>query len=154
MAMAVVQDMGSGLLELDQRAAEILRVQEQDRLAVGADLRFAVAEDARALVLEPVAGGADVVDLVADVMDAAVRIALEELRDRRALPEWRQQLDLRVGQDHEHGGDAVIGLPHGGRYLGAQAVAINGGRLGEIADRDGDVIEAADHEDSAVSSER
>ena len=38
----------SGLLELDQRAAEVLGVEEQDRPVVGADLGRAVAENARA----------------------------------------------------------------------------------------------------------
>src|SRR5712675_1628968 len=66
------------LLDLDQRAAKVLRVQEQHRLTVGADLRIAVAEDARAFRLELVARGQNIVDLVADVVDAAVRIALEE----------------------------------------------------------------------------
>ena len=69
----------SGLLELDQRAAEILRVQEQHRLAVGADLRLAATEHARA-ARQPVARGLDVVDLVADVVDAAVG-----LRSRKAI---------------------------------------------------------------------
>jgi hypothetical protein len=55
----------SCLLNLDQRAGEILRVEEQDRLAMGADFRGPVAEDARALGLESVAGGDDVRDLVA-----------------------------------------------------------------------------------------
>ncbi len=74
----------SDLLEFDQGAGEILGMQEQHRLAMGADLGFAVAEHARAFRLEAVAGSADVVDLVADVVDAAVRIALQELGDRRA----------------------------------------------------------------------
>src|SRR5664280_1046259 len=71
------------LLEFDQSAAKILRMQEQHRLAVGADLRLAVAEHARALRLQGVAGGADIGHLVADVVDAAVGIALEELGDWR-----------------------------------------------------------------------
>ena len=37
----------SGLLELDQGAAEVLGMEEQHGLAVGADLGFAIAEDAR-----------------------------------------------------------------------------------------------------------
>ena len=40
--------MASCLLELDQRAAEILGMQEQHRLAVRADLRLAFAKHARA----------------------------------------------------------------------------------------------------------
>ena len=71
------------MLEFHQRAAEILRVQEQHRLAVGADLRLTVAQHARPLRLQGVAGGADIGHLVADVVDAAVGIALEELGDWR-----------------------------------------------------------------------
>jgi hypothetical protein len=58
-------------------------VEKQHALAVGADLGLAVAEHARAVGLEPVAHRDDVVDLVADVVDAAVGIAVEEFRDRR-----------------------------------------------------------------------
>ena len=67
--------MRSRLLKFDQRAAEILRMQKQHRLAMRADLRLAVAEHARALRLQGVAGGADVGHLVADVVDAAVGIS-------------------------------------------------------------------------------
>src|ERR1700733_9460783 len=61
MAMAVVTGM-STLFQLDQRAGKILRMQEQDGLAMGADLRLAVAEDPRAGLLQRIAGGADVVN--------------------------------------------------------------------------------------------
>ena len=50
-------------------------MQEQHRLAMRADLRLAGAEHPCALRLQPVAGGEDVVHLVADVMDAALREA-------------------------------------------------------------------------------
>ena len=60
-------------------------MKEQHGLAVGADLGLAVAEHPRALRLEPVARRDDVVDLVADMVDAAVGVALEELGDRRSL---------------------------------------------------------------------
>src|SRR3954466_16165047 len=46
-------------------------------------------------------GGGDVVDLVADVVDAALRAALEEARDRRALAEGLEELDLGVRQRDE-----------------------------------------------------
>jgi hypothetical protein len=42
------------LLDFDQRADKILRMQEEHRLAVRADFRLAVAEHARALRFEPV----------------------------------------------------------------------------------------------------
>src|SRR6185369_811258 len=80
-------DHRSGLLKLDQSAAEILRMQEQHRLAVRAYLRLAVAEDARTVALERVARGFDVGYLVADMMDAAVRIFVEEFGDGRILAE-------------------------------------------------------------------
>src|SRR5262245_3963890 len=78
-------------------------------------------------------------------MDAAVRVALQELGDRRALPERLQELDLGVGQRDEHRGDAVVGLRHRGRHLGAERRAIDVGGLADIAHRDGDVIETSDH---------
>src|SRR5271154_3982723 len=56
----------SHLLDLDQRAGEVFRVEEQDRLAVGADFRVPVAEHARALGLELVAGGDDIRDLITE----------------------------------------------------------------------------------------
>ena len=66
-------------------------MQEQHRLAVRPDLRVAVAQDPGALGLQLVAGGEDIVDLEADVMNAAVRVALQELRNRRGLAERLQE---------------------------------------------------------------
>src|SRR5689334_680994 len=60
----------SCLFQLDQRAEEVLGVQEQHRLAMGADLRLAIAQHARAFGLQVVARGDDIVDLVADMVDA------------------------------------------------------------------------------------
>ena len=60
--------------------------------------------------LQAVAGGQDVVDLVADVMDAARRVLVEEALDRRGLAEHAQQLDLGVRQLDEHRLHAVLGL--------------------------------------------
>src|SRR5262245_14122767 len=91
----------SGLLEFDQSAAKILGMEKQYRLAVRAGLRRAVAEHPGALSLEPVACRQDVVDLVAQMVDAAVRIALEEFRDRRFRSERLEQLDLGVRQRDE-----------------------------------------------------
>src|SRR5262245_58358036 len=86
------------LFELGQRAEKILGVEEQHRLAVRADLRVAVAENAGTLRLELVARGDDVVDLVADVMDAAVAVLLQELGDRRVVAQRLQEFDLGVRQ--------------------------------------------------------
>ena len=45
--------------------------------------------------LEVLDGGVDVVDLDADVVDAARRVLLEEAGDGRLVPERVQQLDLK-----------------------------------------------------------
>src|SRR5262245_1232251 len=121
----------SSLLDLDQRAAEVLGVQEQYGLAVGADLRLAVAEHPSTLRLELVPGGDDVVDLVADVVDSTVRISLEELRDRRRLSERLEELDLGVGQHDEDRRHAVLGLRHRVRNLRTERLAIDIGGLGD-----------------------
>ena len=86
------------LFQLDQRAVEILRVEEQHRLAMRADLGIAVAEHAGASRHQPVAGGDDVVDLIADMMHAAVGVALQKRGDGRAGAKWLQQFDLGVRQ--------------------------------------------------------
>src|ERR1044072_7899842 len=77
----------SDLFELDQRARESLGMQEQHGLVVGADLGLAVAQHARALRLELVAGGVEGLDLVADVVAAAVGIARQEIGNGRFLAE-------------------------------------------------------------------
>src|SRR5438128_379933 len=92
----------SCLFQLDQRAAEVLRVQKQNGLAMSACFRFAVAEYTRALRLERIAGGADVRHFVADMVDAAVGILLQKFRNWRTLAQRLQQLDLRIGQRDEY----------------------------------------------------
>src|SRR5262249_654433 len=92
-------------------------MEKEHRLAVGAELRLAVAEYARALPSEAVARRDDVVDLVADVVDAALGVALQELGDRGILAEGLEQLDLGIRQRDEDRGDAVrrlrLGSPDG-----------------------------------------
>ena len=88
----------SGLFELDQRAGKVLRMQEQHRLAVRADLRLAIAQHPGAGRFERIARGANILDFVADMVDAAVRIAVEEFGDRRGVPERLEQFDLGVGR--------------------------------------------------------
>ena len=92
-----------------------------------------------------VAGGADVLDLEAHVVDAAGRVLGEEARDRGTFAQRMQKLDLGVRQVDEDDGDAVIGFFLGRVDLGAERVAILGGGGREVRDGDGDVIEATDH---------
>src|SRR5580704_5526265 len=143
--MVVQATCASGLFEFDQSAAEILRVQEQHRLAMGSDFGLAVAEDARALPFQAVARRDDVVDLIADMVDAAVGIALEKFRNRRPLTEWFQKLDLCIGKCNEHRGHAVIRLRYRGRDLSSERIAVDMRRLADIAHGDGDVVEPSDH---------
>ena len=53
-------------------------MQKQHRLAVGADLRHAVAEHPRALLDQGVARRDDIGHVITNVVDAAVGIALEK----------------------------------------------------------------------------
>ena len=131
---------------------KILGMQEQHRLAVRADLRVAVAKHARALRLQLVAGGDDVIDLVADVMNAAVGILFDELGDRRILAERLEKFDLGVGQLDKHDRHAMLGLRQRLRHLGAQRIAVDGRRLGEVLDRNRNMIEASDHSSVSVIS--
>src|SRR5882724_8182090 len=86
----------SRLLDLDQGSAEILGMQEQHWLAVGADLGLAVPQHARAALTQTIARRSDVAHLVADVVNAALRSAREKIGNWRALAERGDQLDLGV----------------------------------------------------------
>ncbi len=66
-----------------------------------ADLRLAVAQNAGAARLQPIAGREDVVDLVAQMMNGAARIFGDEAGDRRIFAERLEQFDLGVGQFDE-----------------------------------------------------
>ena len=59
---------------------EVLRMEEEHRVAVSAGPRLAVAQHAKPVTLQAVARGADVSDPVTEVVDAARRMAREEPR--------------------------------------------------------------------------
>ncbi len=120
-------------------------MQEQHRLAVGADLRLALAEHARALRHEPVARFPDVGHLVAEMVDAAIGVALEEGGDRRLVAEHAEQLDLGVGQLDEDRGHAMLGLVDLIGDLGAERVAVDRGRRLQVRHGNGNVIQTPDH---------
>jgi 2,3-bisphosphoglycerate-independent phosphoglycerate mutase len=112
---------------------------------MGADLRLAVAEDARASRAQPVARGMDVIDLVADMVDPARGILLEKAPDRGILAEGVEKLDLGVRQFDEDDGDAVIGLVLRRADRGAERVAILRRSRLEIRHGNGDMVQATDH---------
>src|SRR3954464_1776685 len=99
-------------------------MQEEHRLAMRADLGLAVAEHPRATSLEPVAGGHDIIDLVAHVMDAAGWVLVEEAPDRGRLAEHPEQLDLSIGQGDEDGLHTMRGLVLDRRDGGAEDVPV------------------------------
>src|SRR5689334_13228630 len=120
-------------------------MQEQNRLAVCADLRLAVAEYARTLRLERIARGADVRNLVAEVMDAPIRVTLEKFGDRRVGTERLEQFDLGIGQRDKNRRHPVVGLWHPRRHLGAERFAIDLRCLGYVAHGNCNMVETADH---------
>src|SRR6185503_3774904 len=106
---------------------------------------ISVAEHTRALGPHLVAVGENIVDLVADVVNAAVGIAFEKLRDWGILAERYEQLDLGIPQRDKNRVHAVIRLRHHGGHVRAERVTVELARFRDIADRNGDVIETADH---------
>ena len=64
---------------------------------MSADLRLALPQNARALRQQPVARFLDVGDLVAEMVDAAIRIALEKGGDRRFVTEYAEDSILVLG---------------------------------------------------------
>ena len=110
------------------------------------DAGLAVAEHPRAAGDEAVARRADVAHLVADVVRAAVRVAVEEAGDRRAVAEGLDELEPGVRELDEHGGHPRARRAGPARSPSApQGVAIDGRRPREIRYRDRDVVEASDH---------
>src|SRR5262245_28461841 len=86
------------LLELDQRAEKIAGMEEGDWLARDVVLRPAFTKNADAVFGKSVRGFLYVVDPEAEMMNAALRIALEEFGDRRVGPRRLHQFDLAVAE--------------------------------------------------------
>jgi hypothetical protein len=105
--MTIRSAAGSYLLELDQGPAEIFGVQEQHRLVMGTETRLAITEHSCTLGAQPVSRGDDVIDLVANVVHAASRIAFKKTAHRRGVAERLEQLDPGVWQVDEDYCDAV-----------------------------------------------
>ena len=61
-------------------------MQEQDRFAMGPDLRLSAAQYPRTIRLQFIAGCYDVFYLITNMMHAAGWIALQELCDWRVIP--------------------------------------------------------------------
>ena len=101
-------------------------MQEQDGKPVGANLRLATAQDPGPGRDKMIAGCQNIVNFVADVMDAAARVLGHETEDGGISAKWLQQLDFCVRQQHENHGNAMIRQCLRGRDLGAKSVAVDG----------------------------
>src|SRR5262245_29462996 len=133
------------LLELDQRAEEVTGMDEGDALASDVALRPAAAQHAHARRAEAALGLGNVIDTETEVMDAALRIALEKLGHGRIRPRRLDQLDLAgaeldIGEAH-----ALLGVRHARADLEpVLVVELPRGRL-DVGYDDGDVVQAGDH---------
>src|SRR5689334_14525861 len=136
----------SSLFQFDKRADEILGMQEDHGLAMRADARLARSGNRGALRPHLVPSSVNVFDFIADVVHAAIRILLEEIRDRRIVAQRLEQFDLRVAEIDEYRRHTVIGLRHFLRDISAQRVAVDLRSLLDVIGRNGDVIEPAYHE--------
>ena len=97
-------------------------MEEQHGFAVRADLRFAIAEHAGAACREPVLGSEDILNLVADMMHAAIGVFFQKFGDRRVFAQRLQQFDLGVGQGDEDDANAMFGQSLRFRHLRAERV--------------------------------
>ena len=140
-----VTDEALKTVELDQGAAEIFRVQKQDGFIVSTVPRFAIPQDACARRDELIAGADDIVDFVTQVMGAPVGITLEELRDRRILAQWVQELYFRIRKLDEYGGNTVRRQVHGFCYLSTERITIHGRGRFKIRNDDCDVVQFTYH---------
>ena len=85
-------------------------MQKEHGLAVGANFWLTAAQYPRSLALQLRACLQDVVYLITDVMNAARRVFIQEILDRRALTQREQQLNLCIWQLDENNRYTVIGF--------------------------------------------
>src|SRR5712692_5295778 len=118
---------------------------EGDAIAGDAVLRLAAAEHAHAVAGEGARGVLDVIDAETEVMNAALRIALEKFGDRRIRPRWLHQFDLPgakldVGEAH-----ALLVVHHARSHLQSVSLAQLPRRYFEIRHDDRDMAQSGDH---------
>src|SRR4051812_38910715 len=79
------------------------------------------------------------------MMDTAIRIAFEELCDRRIVSERRDQLHLGVRQRDEHRRNPVSWLRLRIGHMCSKALPIHARCGCDVSHCDGDMIESAEH---------
>jgi len=119
---------------------------------MGADLRFPIAQNPCTCRAEPVPNLQDIIDFVADVVDAARRIFGEKSLNGGTFAQGAEQLDFRVGQINENNRHAMVGFFPGGTDIGTQGSAVLVCRRVQIRHGYGDVIQATDHGNPCAAS--
>lgn len=141
----ISSEASSALLEFDQGAAKVLRIEKENRLAMRPDLGRSIAENARAASFQAVPRGENIIHLIAEMMDSAIRTFGDKFGDRRIFSQRLKQLDLGIRQLDEGDQHAMFTQGDRGADFCAQRVAIDcaGGR--QIPHRDRDVVQPPDH---------
>ena len=96
------------LFKFHQNSGTVFGMQKHDGFSVSSDPSF-LRQASDLLLLEALDGRLDVVDLDADVMDAAGGVLGQESGDGRLFTKRMQELDLGVGQVDKDHGDSVLG---------------------------------------------
>ena len=109
------------------------------------DFWLAIAQHPRSAGLQAIARGQNVIDLIADMVNAAGGIALKEGGDGRRLAERVEQLDLRIRKCDENRGDAVLRHLHGVGDFGAKCLAIQARRRRKVRHRNRHMVQPSNH---------
>ena len=114
---------------------------ERDLQAEEAFVRLGV-DQLRAFLAQLVERGADVVDLIRDVMHAGPPLG-EEAADRRVVATRRDELEPAGAHEHRRGLDALVGHERTVLDLRAEETPVRIDRFVEVADGDAEMMNAA-----------
>ena len=128
-------------------------MQKEHRLVMRPQPRLAIAEHSCPFRPQPIPRFDDVVDLVADVVHSARRIALEKGLYRGGRAERFKQLDLGVRQLDKGDGNAMGRQRAWLRDAGAEGLPVRRARRRDIGDDYRDMIESADHPNPTIGSQ-
>lgn len=109
------------------------------------DLWFAIAEDARALRLQAIAGGQDILDLITQMVNAAGWIAFKETRHRRIRTQGMQKLNVGVRKPNKNGRNPVCRHVLGLGDRSPQHLPVQPGGSLQIGDNNRHMVQLFDH---------
>ncbi len=102
---------------------------------------------------KPVELGADVLDLVGDVMHARPALG-EELPDRRLLAEWCEQLDATRSDEHRCSFDALVVHLRPVLELGPEELLVRVNGLVQVVNGNAEMMDAAGDHAAMLSAAR